>query len=265
MLFLYRPRQTWMPYRLPRNLTEQGAYNRQLKGSSTRRGESRRAIGARSTRHPDTIAELKDLARAPRVGRARRRRVQRRPRRNCWQRPRLVMTTNAERTAILVRALHAAVHGDRTALTELYTDDIKAWTPLSRPHLWPSFSPRSNAATKRSPRSSSRVTPFDVSGDYACAEWRVSMTHTGDLELRDTRSCRRRVCASPSTASRSPSSKASASVRCASTGTSSRVRAAGPGGRRRRALTDRVRLLSASCPQCTVRARSRLHRRRRRQ
>ena len=30
MLFLYRPRQTWMPFALPRNRTEQAAYNRQL-------------------------------------------------------------------------------------------------------------------------------------------------------------------------------------------------------------------------------------------
>jgi hypothetical protein len=30
VLFLYRPRQTWMPFSLPRNRTEQAAYNRQL-------------------------------------------------------------------------------------------------------------------------------------------------------------------------------------------------------------------------------------------
>jgi hypothetical protein len=30
MLFLYRPRQTWMPYRPPRHQTEQAAYNREL-------------------------------------------------------------------------------------------------------------------------------------------------------------------------------------------------------------------------------------------
>jgi putative oligomerization/nucleic acid binding protein len=32
MLFLYRPRQTWLPYRLPRNLTvqQQRAYNLQM-------------------------------------------------------------------------------------------------------------------------------------------------------------------------------------------------------------------------------------------
>jgi len=39
MLFLYRPRQTWMPYSLPRNRTDQAEYNRQLqdKFASTRR------------------------------------------------------------------------------------------------------------------------------------------------------------------------------------------------------------------------------------
>ena len=30
MLFLYRPRQTWMPYRLRRQPSQQAAYNRQL-------------------------------------------------------------------------------------------------------------------------------------------------------------------------------------------------------------------------------------------
>jgi hypothetical protein len=30
MLFLYRPRQTWMPYRRPRPVTQQDAYNRHL-------------------------------------------------------------------------------------------------------------------------------------------------------------------------------------------------------------------------------------------
>jgi hypothetical protein len=30
MLFLYRPRQTWMPFALPRSSMQQAAYNRQL-------------------------------------------------------------------------------------------------------------------------------------------------------------------------------------------------------------------------------------------
>ena len=30
MLFLYRPRETWLPFRVPRNVTQQRAYNRQM-------------------------------------------------------------------------------------------------------------------------------------------------------------------------------------------------------------------------------------------
>ena len=30
MLFLYRPRQTWMPYRVPGDVTQQDMYNRHL-------------------------------------------------------------------------------------------------------------------------------------------------------------------------------------------------------------------------------------------
>ena len=30
MLFLYRPRQTWMPYRAPRDVTQQDMYNQHL-------------------------------------------------------------------------------------------------------------------------------------------------------------------------------------------------------------------------------------------
>lgn len=39
MLFLYRPRETWMPFSAPRNRTDQAAYNRSLQRqfASTRR------------------------------------------------------------------------------------------------------------------------------------------------------------------------------------------------------------------------------------
>jgi ketosteroid isomerase-like protein len=29
------------------------------------------------------------------------------------------------------------------------------------------------------------VTPLDAGGEFACAEWRVTMTHSGKLALRD--------------------------------------------------------------------------------
>jgi hypothetical protein len=60
MLFLYRPRETWMPFSLPRNRTDQAAYNRQLQQrfDSTRRVPP--AVPAEERRDP--IAELKELA-----------------------------------------------------------------------------------------------------------------------------------------------------------------------------------------------------------
>ena len=62
MLFLYRPRQTWMPYSLPRNRSEQAQYNRQL--------QARFAASQRVPPPPepqrwspgDEVAALKELA-----------------------------------------------------------------------------------------------------------------------------------------------------------------------------------------------------------
>jgi hypothetical protein len=60
MLFLYRPRQTWMPFARPMSRTEQAAYNRQLQDTfeSTRRVAPAVPAGARR----DPIADLKALA-----------------------------------------------------------------------------------------------------------------------------------------------------------------------------------------------------------
>jgi hypothetical protein len=60
MLFLYRPRQTWMPFSMPRNRTEQAAYNRQLQQQfdSTRRV----APAVPTVTERDPIVDLKELA-----------------------------------------------------------------------------------------------------------------------------------------------------------------------------------------------------------
>jgi hypothetical protein len=64
MLFLYRPRQTWMPYYLPRSRTEQGAYNRRLQErfEATRRVAP--AIPAQATEpaEGDIVGALRQLA-----------------------------------------------------------------------------------------------------------------------------------------------------------------------------------------------------------
>ena len=58
MLFLYRPRQTWMPYSLPRNRTAQAAYNRQLQ---ERFDATRRVAPAVPSPTRDPISELRGL------------------------------------------------------------------------------------------------------------------------------------------------------------------------------------------------------------
>jgi hypothetical protein len=66
MLFLYRPRQTWMPYRSPRGPTQQAAYNRRLQESyaATRRVAAPvpKPDMAASVSGRDPIADLNDLA-----------------------------------------------------------------------------------------------------------------------------------------------------------------------------------------------------------
>jgi putative oligomerization/nucleic acid binding protein len=59
MLFLYRPRQTWMPYALPRSRAQQAQYNRQLQDrfASTRRV----APPVLATGERDSVADLKQL------------------------------------------------------------------------------------------------------------------------------------------------------------------------------------------------------------
>ena len=60
MLFLYRPRQTWMPYSLPRGRMQQAEYNRQLQErfASTRRV----APAAPVADERDPVTDLKRLA-----------------------------------------------------------------------------------------------------------------------------------------------------------------------------------------------------------
>jgi hypothetical protein len=66
MLFLLRPRQTWMPYALPRDRVQQDAYNEQSRQAyaSTRRVPP--AAPAPTQRDP--IADLKALAELHRSG-----------------------------------------------------------------------------------------------------------------------------------------------------------------------------------------------------
>jgi hypothetical protein len=93
------------------------------------------------------------------------------------------VTSNSSRAAILARALRATIERDRRAITEVYTDDVRAWTPAlstaSLSELLAEFDRRDNAFSDIE----LEVAPLDVGGDYACVEWNVTMTHTGPLTV----------------------------------------------------------------------------------
>jgi Short C-terminal domain len=59
VLFLYRPRETWMPFARPMSRTDQAAYNRQLQA---RFASTRRVPAALPAPVPhDTVTALKEL------------------------------------------------------------------------------------------------------------------------------------------------------------------------------------------------------------
>jgi hypothetical protein len=58
VLFLYRPRQTWMPFGLPRNRTEQAAYNRRMQD---RFDSTRRVAPPVPAAERDPLDQLKEL------------------------------------------------------------------------------------------------------------------------------------------------------------------------------------------------------------
>jgi ketosteroid isomerase-like protein len=95
------------------------------------------------------------------------------------------MTTNAARADILARALRAAVERDLTLVDEVCTEDVTVWAPA----LSAGSADELRAQLERRDEAFSDidldVAPMDVGGDYACVEWSVSMTHTGDLELAE--------------------------------------------------------------------------------
>ncbi|HEY7137534.1 MAG TPA: nuclear transport factor 2 family protein [Acidimicrobiia bacterium] len=95
------------------------------------------------------------------------------------------MTSSVTRAATLVQVLRAAVEGDAAAVEKVCTPDVAAWAPAvsvsSATELAALLARREHAFTDIE----LDVAPLDVAGDFACAEWSVTMTHTGPLVLAD--------------------------------------------------------------------------------
>jgi ketosteroid isomerase-like protein len=93
------------------------------------------------------------------------------------------MTSNAARATTLMQALRAGLDGNPSSIRELCTEDVTAWTPAlsasSISEVMAEFQRRDQAFSDIE----LEVAPLDVGGDYACAEWSVSMRHTGPLVL----------------------------------------------------------------------------------
>jgi ketosteroid isomerase-like protein len=93
------------------------------------------------------------------------------------------MTSNEGRASTLARALHAGLAGDRRVIEELCTDDVQAWAPAlsasSVTELLDALDRRDDGFTDLA----LDVVPLDAGGDFAAAEWSLSMTHTGSLTL----------------------------------------------------------------------------------
>jgi len=95
------------------------------------------------------------------------------------------MTTNDARASILTRALRAGLAGDRQAVADACTDDVRMWGPSiaadSRAELLEALDRRDRAFSDFE----LEITPLDVGGDFACVEWTVRMKHSGPVELAD--------------------------------------------------------------------------------
>jgi ketosteroid isomerase-like protein len=95
------------------------------------------------------------------------------------------VTSNARRAAVLVRALEASIVGDSQLVKDVYTADVKGWSPAlhvsSAAELAVELEDRETAFTDIV----LDVRPLDVSGDCACAEWTATATHSGPLVVDD--------------------------------------------------------------------------------
>jgi Short C-terminal domain len=70
MLFLYRPRQTWMPFRPPRTRTDQDGYNLRMQQaySATRKVAPYTPAASGPAAADDPVARLTELARLHQSG-----------------------------------------------------------------------------------------------------------------------------------------------------------------------------------------------------
>ena len=93
------------------------------------------------------------------------------------------MGSNAERAAVLVRAIEASVSGDSSVICDMYTEDVQGWSPAmcisSTAELAVEFEDHENEFSDIE----FKLEPLNVGGEQACVEWVASATHSGPIEV----------------------------------------------------------------------------------
>jgi ketosteroid isomerase-like protein len=95
------------------------------------------------------------------------------------------MGSSVDHTAALERAIEASVAGDSAVICDLYTDDVRGWSPAlcvsSAAQLAVEFEDREEAFSDIE----LDLAPLEVTGDRACVEWVARATHSGPLVVDD--------------------------------------------------------------------------------
>jgi SnoaL-like polyketide cyclase len=96
------------------------------------------------------------------------------------------VTSNERRAGVLVRALESRfVRGAEAH--ELFTEDLRVWTPTFNARSLAELTAETSALETAFSDVDLDVRALDVGGDYACAEWVLSATHSGPFSLGEGR------------------------------------------------------------------------------
>ena len=90
-----------------------------------------------------------------------------------------------DRSALVVRAIEATIAGDSSAVGELYTTDVVAWSPTASVSSLVELSVEIEDPEDAFSEIEVVCRP-GIEGDRVCVEWTASMLHSGPFKLGDS-------------------------------------------------------------------------------
>jgi hypothetical protein len=91
--------------------------------------------------------------------------------------------SNADRAAILVRVLRAGMVGDSSCVADCFTEDLVGWGPALSVRSAAELAVELEDVDEAFSELELSVTPLEVVGECAVAEWVVTLTHSASLDL----------------------------------------------------------------------------------